>query len=221
MHWRCDMGHFKKACILFIYIKTGVAFWCAQYSTTPSLAIYVNTCPISVWLLSLAVHANIARGALPGSKFFHFHAVFAKQIGKHTHFGSRRPPLDRHCQPGDILCRPGRKMLQLQTATVRQTNGDIRVTFVLPDPGVKLSVGTNGSYQNVTAIWFTKPNSCSVTIQWQLCTRLTTFSFTCSVAPSCGSLHSLYLRLVNVVAYDFLSNHYRHKGPVTYLKLKF
>ena len=113
MHWRCDMGHFKKACILFIYIKTGVAFWCAQYSTTPSLAIYVNTCPISVWLLSLAVHANIARGALPGSKFFHFHAVFAKQIGKHTHFGSRRPPprkiLDRHCQPGDILCRPGSK----------------------------------------------------------------------------------------------------------------
>ena len=34
----------------------------------------------------------VRRGrAPPGSKFFHFHAVFGQKIGYHTHFGSWRP----------------------------------------------------------------------------------------------------------------------------------
>ena len=42
-------------------------------------------------IFTIGVSEGGARDAPPGSKFFHFHAVFGKQNG-HTHFGSCPPP---------------------------------------------------------------------------------------------------------------------------------
>ena len=44
------------------------------------------------WHLSLADSRGGARDAPPGSKFFHFHALFGKNLKNNSNFGSWRPP---------------------------------------------------------------------------------------------------------------------------------
>ena len=54
---------------------------------------------------SLADPRGGARDARPpwGSKFFHFHAVFGKNVKNNSNFGSWRPPLGKILDPPLIL----------------------------------------------------------------------------------------------------------------------
>ena len=69
---------------------------------------YVNT------YCALADPRGGARDARPpwGSKFFHFHAVFGKNVKNNSNFGSWRPPLGKILDP-PLLWTPGPCMFNI------------------------------------------------------------------------------------------------------------
>ena len=102
IHYTCH--HRQKCCVLapnlIFYVKTTIS--CAVPITT------FLTWTISPY--SLADPRGGARDARPplGSKFFHFHAVFGKNVKNNSNFGSWRPPLGKILDPPLILI--GNKM---------------------------------------------------------------------------------------------------------------
>ena len=73
-------------------------FYRAGGAMAPSAPPWIRYCS---HILSLADPRGGARDARPpwGSKFFHFHAVFGKNVKNNSNFGSWRPPLGKILDP--------------------------------------------------------------------------------------------------------------------------